>query len=55
MLIITCSPSSYNEKETLSTLRFGARAKFVRNAPVVNREMSVIELKVMLEKSNKVI
>ena len=26
-LIITCSPSVYNESETLSTLRFGLRAK----------------------------
>jgi len=26
-LIITCSPSIYNEAETLSTLRFGLRAK----------------------------
>lgn len=26
-LIITCSPSRYNEAETLSTLRFGLRAK----------------------------
>ncbi len=26
-LIITCSPSIYNEMETLSTLRFGIRAK----------------------------
>ncbi len=26
-LIITCSPSFYNECETLSTLRFGLRAK----------------------------
>lgn len=26
-LIITCSPSTYNEAETLSTLRFGMRAK----------------------------
>ena len=26
-LIITCSPSNYNEAESLSTLRFGLRAK----------------------------
>ena len=26
-LIITCSPSSFNEAETISTLRFGKRAK----------------------------
>jgi len=26
-LLITCSPSVYNEQETISTLRFGLRAK----------------------------
>lgn len=30
-LIINCSPSSFNAAETLSTLRFGARAKCIRN------------------------
>ncbi|KAG1241094.1 hypothetical protein G6F68_017025 [Rhizopus microsporus] len=30
-LIINCSPSSYNEAETISTLRFGARAKTIKN------------------------
>ena len=29
-LVICCSPSSYNESETLSTLRFGRRAKQVQ-------------------------
>lgn len=29
-LIINCSPSSYNDAETLSTLRFGMRAKSIR-------------------------
>ena len=28
-LIITCSPSIYNEAETISTLRFGNRAKVI--------------------------
>ena len=28
-LIITCNPSKYNESETLSTLRFGDRAKVI--------------------------
>ncbi|KAG9102769.1 hypothetical protein FRC06_001176 [Ceratobasidium sp. 370] len=30
-LIINCSPSSYNEAETLGTLRFGMRAKSIKN------------------------
>ena len=49
-LIITCSPSSYNEAETISTLRFGMRAKAIKNTPKINREYSVAELKLMLAK-----
>jgi kinesin family protein 5 len=47
-LIITCSPHPYNELETLSTLRFGARARNIKNAPKMNKEYSVAELKKML-------
>lgn len=50
-LIITCSPSPYNAHETLSTLRFGIRAKKVKNKPKVNREYSVAELKLKLAKA----
>ena len=31
-LLITCSLSQYNDRETLSTLRFGLRAKSIKNA-----------------------
>lgn len=47
-LIITCSPHPFNEAETLSTLRFGARARNIKNDPKVNREYSIPELKKML-------
>ena len=40
-LIITCSPARYNLDETLSTLRFGARAKRIKNKPKVNKELSI--------------
>ena len=40
-LIITCSPAKYNLDETLSTLRFGARAKRIKNRAKVNREMTI--------------
>jgi kinesin family protein 5 len=30
-LIITCSPHPFNEQETLSTLRFGQRARNIKN------------------------
>jgi kinesin family protein 5 len=54
-LIITCSPSTYNEAETLSTLRFGLRAKKIKNKPKVNREVTVAELKIEIEKLEKII
>ena len=31
-LVITCSMSQYNDRETLSTFRFGNRAKSIKNA-----------------------
>lgn len=50
-LIINCSPSSYNDAETLSTLRFGMRAKAIKNKAKVNAELSPAELKAMLKKA----
>ncbi|RDB21391.1 Kinesin heavy chain [Hypsizygus marmoreus] len=50
-LIINCSPSSYNEAETLSTLRFGIRAKSIKNTARVNAELSPLELKGLLQKA----
>lgn len=50
-LIINCSPSSYNDAETLSTLRFGMRAKTIKNKAKINAELSPAELKAMLKKS----
>ncbi|OCK82299.1 kinesin-domain-containing protein [Lepidopterella palustris CBS 459.81] len=50
-LIINCSPSSYNDSETLSTLRFGVRAKAIKNKAKVNAELSPAELKALLKKA----
>lgn len=50
-MIINCSPASYNEAETLSTLRFGIRAKSIKNSARVNAELSPTELKALLKKS----
>nr|GAT53202.1 kinesin heavy chain [Mycena chlorophos] len=50
-LIINCSPSSYNETETISTLRFGIRAKSIKNQARVNAELSPLELKGLLHKA----
>ena len=49
-LIITCSPSIYNESETLSTLRFGERAKKIKNKPKINKEITVAELQKLVER-----
>jgi hypothetical protein len=54
-LIITCSPSNYNEQETLSTLRFGERAKKIKNKPKINKEVTVAELKAQVEKLEKLL
>ncbi|KAI9296806.1 kinesin heavy chain [Neoconidiobolus thromboides FSU 785] len=50
-LVINCSPSSYNDAETVSTLRFGIRAKSIKNKAKVNAELSPAELKAMLKKA----
>ena len=50
-LIINCSPSSYNAEETLGTLRFGMRAKSIKNKAKVNAELSPAELKALLKKA----
>lgn len=52
-LIITCSPHPFNDQETLSTLRFGARARNIKNAPKVNKEYTVPELRRLLEKAEE--
>jgi Kinesin motor domain/Ankyrin repeats (3 copies)/Ankyrin repeat len=43
-LVIQCSPSSFNELETLSTLRFGKRAKRIKNRATVNTERTASEM-----------
>ncbi|KAK8207330.1 kinesin heavy chain [Phyllosticta capitalensis] len=50
-LVINCSPSSYNDAETVSTLRFGVRAKSIKNKAKVNAELSPAELKALLKKA----
>jgi kinesin family protein 5 len=52
-LIVTVSSAFSNENETVSTLRFGLRAKAVKNKPVVNKELSLAELKLMLNNANE--
>ena len=54
-LLINCSPSSYNSSETLSTLRFGSRAKNIQNKPKINEQRSVEELSALLQKAENAI
>lgn len=48
-LIVNCSPAFVNREETVSTLRFGVRAKRMVNNPRANKERSAAELKILLE------
>ena len=50
-LIINCSSALSNESETISTLRFGVRAKFIKNTARVNIELSAKELLGLLKAS----
>jgi len=52
-LLLHCSISSYNRDETVSTLRFGQRAKAIKNKAQVNLEMSVTEMKILLAAAEK--
>ena len=52
-LLIAASMCSYNDKETVSTLRFGQRAKAIKNKPKENVERSPRELMLLLEACEK--
>ncbi|KAI9911913.1 hypothetical protein PsorP6_009619 [Peronosclerospora sorghi] len=52
-LIINVSPSSFNTSETISTLRFGMRAKSIKNKAVVNEQRSVAEYEALLAAAQK--
>mmetsp|Transcript_4378 Transcript_4378/g.6951 ORF Transcript_4378/g.6951 Transcript_4378/m.6951 type:complete len:491 (-) Transcript_4378:2208-3680(-) len=52
-LIVTCSPSLYNAEETLNSMRFGQRAKLIKNKPKINAERTVEEYKQLLAEAEK--
>jgi len=43
-LVLGCSPHKWNLEETLETLKFGARAKFIRSKVILNAQASVEQL-----------
>jgi len=52
-LVLACSPHKWNGEETLETLKFGARAKFIRSKVIMNSQASVEELEQALKKMKK--
>ncbi|EGG24817.1 kinesin-1 [Cavenderia fasciculata] len=48
-LMVTCSPHISNLEESISTLKFGARAKMIKNTVKINSQKSAAELTKELE------
>lgn len=52
-MIAAVSPADYNYDETLSTLRYASRAKFIKNKPKVNEDPKDAQLREMSEEIKK--
>jgi len=49
-LLLAASPCSYNREETISSLRFGERAKKVKNNAVINEDLTIDDYKKLVAK-----
>lgn len=52
-MIAAISPSDYNYEETLSTLRYASRAKYIKNQPKINEDPKDALLKEYAEEIKK--
>jgi len=49
-LVLACSPHKWNLEETIETLKFGRRAKFIRSEVIINAQASVEQLQEEISK-----
>lgn len=53
IMIAAVSPANYNYEETLSTLRYASRAKFIQNKPKINEDPKDALLREFMEEIKK--